>query len=113
MLPVSEAPGQGERVLDLLARLSAHPSAPFERLLGLILRAVRPGTTVVVVTARDPSPFVGHLRRLERAGCPVVVVACGPTGVADAGRVRAAGLAARSARLDGPWRTASHLAVAG
>lgn len=113
MLPVSEAPGQGERVLDLLARLSAHPSAPFERLLGLILRAVRTGTTILVVTARDPFPFVGHLRRLERAGCPVVVVACGPNGVADADAARAAGLSARSARLDGPWRTAEHLAVAG
>lgn len=113
LLPVSEAPGQGERVLDLLARLSAHPSAPFERLLGRVQRIVRPGTTVLVVTARDPSPYLGHLRRLERAGCPVVVVACGPAGAADAARARAAGLAARTARLDGPWQTASHLAVAG
>jgi hypothetical protein len=29
--------------------------------------------TVVVATARDPSPYLAHLRRLERAGCPVVV----------------------------------------
>jgi uncharacterized protein (DUF58 family) len=112
-LPVSEAPGQAERVLDLLARLSSHPSAPFERLIAMILRAVRPGTTVVVLTARDPSPYLAHLRRLERAGCPVVVIACGPHGAADAGRARAAGLTARSARLDGPWRTSTSLAVAG
>ena len=112
-LPVSEAPGQGERVMDLLARLSTHPSAPFERLLAMLQRVVRPGTTVLVVTARDPSPFLGHLRAIDRAGCPVVVVACGLDGAADAGRARAAGIAARSARLDGPWRTASHLAVAG
>jgi uncharacterized protein (DUF58 family) len=110
-LPVSEAPGQAERVFDLLARLSSQPSAPFEQLLGMILRVVRPGTTVVVVTARDPSSYVAHLRRLERAGCPVVVVACGPAGAADAGRARAAGLAARTARLDGPWRTAARLAM--
>jgi uncharacterized protein (DUF58 family) len=113
ILPVSEAPGQGERVLDLLARLSAHPSAPFERLLAMVARIARSGTTLLVVTARDPSPYLGHLRRIERAGCPVVVVACGPDGAADAGQARAAGLRARSARLDGPWRTASHLAVAG
>jgi uncharacterized protein (DUF58 family) len=113
ILPVSEAPGQGERVLDLLARLSAHPSAPFERLLAMVARVVRPGTTLLVVTARDPSPYLGHLRRMERNGCPVVVVACGPSGAADAGQARKAGLTARSARLDGPWRTASHLAVAG
>jgi uncharacterized protein (DUF58 family) len=113
LLPVSEAPGQGERVLDLLARLSDHPSAPFERLLGTVLRAIRSGTTVMVVTARDPSPYLGHLRRIERAGCPVVVIACGPNGAADAGVARAAGFAARTARLDGPWQTATHLAVAG
>lgn len=113
MLPVSEAPGQLERLLDLLARLSSQPSAPLERLLGTVLRVTRPGTTILVVSARDPAPFIGHLRRLERAGCPVVHVACGPAGPADAGRARAAGLAARSARLDGPWRTAEHLAVGG
>jgi uncharacterized protein (DUF58 family) len=113
MLPVSEAPGQLERLLDLLARLSDQPSAPFERLLATTLRVIRPGTTVLVVTARDPSPFLGHLRRIEQAGCPVVVVACGIDGAADAGRARAAGFAARTARLDGPWQTASHLAVAG
>ncbi len=39
--------------------------------------------------------------------------AAGRGGVADAARARAAGLTARSARLDGPWRTASHLAVTG
>ena len=52
----------------------------------------------VVVTARDPSPYVAWLRRIERAGCRVVVVACGPDGIADAGRARTVGLAARSAR---------------
>jgi uncharacterized protein (DUF58 family) len=112
-LAVSEAPGQLERVFDLLARLSAHPSAPFERLLGMLLRVVKPGTTVMILTARDPAPFVAWLRRLERAGCRVVVIACGPDGVSDAARARQAGLTARSARLDGPWRTAGALAMTG
>jgi uncharacterized protein (DUF58 family) len=112
-LPVSEAPGQLERVFDLLARLSAHPSAPFERLLGVIARGVRPGTTVLVVTARDPAPFVAWLRRIEHAGCRVVVVACGPRGAADAARARGYGVAARSVRLDGPWRTATSLGLTG
>ena len=110
-LGLSAAPGQLERVLDLLARLSSHASAPFERLLDLVHRTTRPGTTVVVVTARDPRPFFRRLRALQRAGCDVVVLACGPTGAADAARVRAAGLVGRSASLDGPWRTASRLAV--
>ena len=51
---VSSAPGQVQRVLDLLARLSSHASAPFERLLAMVARSVRPGTTVLVLTARDP-----------------------------------------------------------
>lgn len=110
-LAVSSAPGQTERLLDLLARLSSHPSAPFERLLGIVARTVRPRTTVIVLTTRDPSRFVAHLRGIQRTGATVMVVTCGPDGPADAHRARAAGLAARSVRLDGPWRTAEHLAV--
>jgi uncharacterized protein (DUF58 family) len=110
-LPVSEAPGQAVRAFDLLARLSANPFAPFERTLGLVARTVRPGCTVVVLTARDPSPFFVHLRRLEHAGSDVVLVACGPDSASDAARARAAGLAARTAQLDDQWRTAEHLAM--
>jgi uncharacterized protein (DUF58 family) len=111
-IPISAAPGQAERVLDLLARLSSHASAPFERLLLFIQRTARPGTTVMVLTARDPSPFVGHLRRIERSGCRVVVLACGRRAGDDAARARAFGFAARIGRLDGPWRTAETLLVA-
>jgi len=112
-IPLSEAPDQTERVFDLLARLSAHPSAPFELLLAKVARAVRPGTTIVVVTARDPAPYLVHLQRLNRTGFPVVVLACGRDGVADARRARQAGLAARSVRLDAPWRIATTVAVTG
>jgi uncharacterized protein (DUF58 family) len=111
-IPISAAPGQAERVLDLLARLSSHASAPFERLLLFIQRTARPGTTVMVLTARDPSPFVAHLRRIERSGCRVVVLACGRRAGDDAARARTFGFAARVARLDGPWRTAETLLVA-
>jgi len=110
-LPISASPGQAERVLDLLARLSSYPSAPFERLLSMVARVARSGTTVVVLSGRDARPFAGHLRRLERGGCEVVLLACGREGAADAAAVRGLGFAARSARLDGPWRTAEHLAV--
>ena len=110
-LPVSSAPGQLERVLDLLARLSSEPSAAFEQLLSMIARVARPGTTIVVISARDPRPFAGHLRRLERRGCPIVILACGPEAPAAVAVARAAGFAARSARLDGPWRTAEGMLV--
>ena len=110
-VPISSSPGQAERVLDLLARLSSHPSARFEQLLSMVARIARPGTTVVAVSARDLGPFAGHLRRLERRGCEVVVLACGRNGPADAVNAHSAGLAAHSARLDGSWRTATHLTV--
>ncbi len=110
-LPVAEGPGQAARAFDLLARVSSDPLAPFSDVLGRVALFARPGTTVVVVTGRDPSTYLAELHRLERSGCQTLVVACGRDGVADAARARAAGLAARSARLDGPWRTASHLVM--
>jgi len=111
ILPPSAAAGQADRVLDLLARLSSHPSAPFDRLVAAILRTVRPGTTLFVVTGRDPSPSLGALRHAEVAGCPVVIVACGPGREVAARRARARGFTARTAELDGPWRTATRLLV--
>ena len=110
-LPVSASPGQTERLLDLLARLSSHPSAPFERLLTMVARTVRPGTTVLVLTTRDPVPFLAHLRGIARQGASILVVTCGPNGPADAARARSVGLAARCVRLDGSWRTAERLGV--
>ncbi|MFL5679814.1 MAG: DUF58 domain-containing protein [Chloroflexota bacterium] len=110
-LPPSADPGQAERVLDLLARLSSHPSAPFDTLLSRIARVTAPGTTVLVLTGRDPRTYVRHLRALERLGCAVVVAACGPDAAGHTATARAAGLAARVVRLDGPWRTATDIAV--
>src|SRR3954451_11274735 len=111
-VPMSTAPGQAERVLDLLARLSSHASMPFERLLVVAARQVRPGTTVLVLTARDPRGFVPALRGLERSGADVVVVAAGRYADRDAARARAAGFTARRAVLDGHWRTADRLVLA-
>ena len=111
-VPISSAGGQAERVLDMLARLSSHPSAPFDRLLALVRRIARPGTTILVVTARNPVPFSGWFRRLEMGGCRVVILACGQEAVEDAARARAVGFAARPARLNGPWQSATSLEVA-
>ena len=111
-VPVSSAPGQAERVLDLLARLASHATMPFERLLVVAARTVRPGTTVLVLTARDPRPFSAALRRLERGGADVVVVAAGRQAAREAARAREAGFTARRAVMDDHWRTAEHLVVA-
>jgi uncharacterized protein (DUF58 family) len=111
-LPPSTGPGQIDRILDLLARMSARPSGPFERLLAMVTRAVRPGTTVVVLTGRDPEESIRHLRTLERSGCPVLVLGLGSRGRVAVDRARGAGLTARTAELDGTWRSATKLAVA-
>jgi hypothetical protein len=41
-----------------------------------------------------------------------MVVACGRDAAHDAARARTLGFAARTAHLDGPWRTAEELLVA-
>jgi uncharacterized protein (DUF58 family) len=110
-VPVSSAPGQTERVLDLLARLSGHASMSFERLLTGAARTIRPGTTVLVLSARDPWPYIGALRRLQQAGGDVVFVAAGRRAARDAGQARQAGITARRAVLDAHWRTAARLMI--
>jgi uncharacterized protein (DUF58 family) len=111
-VPVSDAPGQAGRILDMLARLSTLPSASFERLLATVRRTARAGTVVLVLTCRDPMAFRPSLRQLERVGCRVIVLASGPDAATNARRARGAGLSARTAVLDGPWATAGRLLVA-
>jgi uncharacterized protein (DUF58 family) len=111
-VPVSAAAGQAERVLDVLARLSSHASMPFERLLSVAARSVRPGSTVLVLTSRDPRPFALALRRIERLGAHVVVVACGNQADRGAAHARRLGFTARRAAMDGGWRTAERLVIA-
>lgn len=111
-VPISDAPGQAGRVLDLLARLSTFPSASYERLLAMVRRTVRPGTVVIALTCRSPEPFLASFRRLERDGCQVVILASGPEAVTHARLARSAGLVVRTAVLDGPWPSAGRLLVA-
>jgi uncharacterized protein (DUF58 family) len=112
VLPPSEAAEQLPRILDLLARLSPFPSAAFDRLLGALPRRLRPGTEIVVLTARDPGPYLGAMRRLRSIGFGVTLVAIGPRAGMAAARARAAGIAARPARLDGTWAECHGLIVA-
>ena len=111
-LAPSAAEQQAARAGDLLARISPFPSAPFEHLLGRLARMVRPGTLIVIVSARDPGPWLPVARRLTRSGFGVLHLAIGPGADDNARRSRAFRLAARSVRMDGDWRTVSHLDVA-
>lgn len=111
VLPVSHAPGQMERGLDFLARLSNEPSAPFARVAAFVGRAATDATTVVVLTARDPGALLGPLRVLQRRGVTVRLLASGVTAIESAARARHAGLPAEAVNLDGPWRTATRVGV--
>jgi uncharacterized protein (DUF58 family) len=111
-LAPGESDGQLGRILDLLARLSSFPSAPFERLLTSLLRTLRPGTSVLVLSARDPIAYVPVLRRVAAAGYPVHHIAFGPDAAGLAARARAGGVDSRAAQLDGPWRTSERLVIA-
>ncbi len=111
-LAPSSSERQSGRVGDLLARISPYPSAPFEHLLGRLVRMIRPGTLVVIVSSRDPVTFLPLAQRLLRGGFGVVHLAAGADGAAHARRSRAIGLTARSVRLDGDWRTARTVDVA-
>ncbi len=111
-LAPSASEQQAARAGDLLARISPYPSAPFEHLLGRLARMVRPGTLIVIVSARDPEPWLPVARRLTRSGFGVLHLAIGPDADAHARRSRALRLSARPVRMDGDWRTVGHLDVA-
>jgi hypothetical protein len=89
------------------------PSAAFESLLTALARLSRPGTTIAVLSARNPVPFLPALRRLAGLGFPVLFVAFGPDAEAHATSARRVGIAARVATLDGHWRTATRMVLAG
>ena len=110
-LPVSSSPGQLERGLDLLARLSTEPSAPFERLTALVGRAVRDGTTILVLTGREAGPLLRPLRALQRQGHSVRLLGAGEAGRATVLTARAAGIQGEAVALDGPLETATRLTV--
>jgi uncharacterized protein (DUF58 family) len=112
ILPPAATNEQVPRILDTLARLSPYPSAPFGRLLGVLPRALRPGAEILVLTGRDPTPWLPTLRRVQRLGFGVEILAVGPSAGRATTSARGAGLAARIARLDGGWADAHGLVVA-
>jgi uncharacterized protein (DUF58 family) len=106
--PNATGPGLG-LLADVLARLDAIPTMAFGDLLGETARRLAPGTTVVAIGTADPVDTVVALKRLRRAGFGVVLVAFGPDGPTVSARVAATGIAARAARLDGPWAASTLL----
>lgn len=111
-LPPGRAAGQLGRIEDVLARVQPILSLPFERLLPLIPQRLATGGTVVSLSARNPDPYLGTLRQIERSGYPVTHLALGPDRRAHRDRAVAAGLPARVAELDPSWQEADALVIA-
>ncbi len=112
-LPPRGGEDQLATIADFLGRLSEVPSAPFEHLLASLPPRLAPGTTVVVLSGRDPAPYATPLRRLDESGYPVEFVAMGAHAESAIARVRAFGLGARRATLAPDWRTSNALVLAG
>jgi uncharacterized protein (DUF58 family) len=112
MVPPRAGRDQLGVIADVLARLSVNPSAPFDHLLVRLPQSVAVGTTIVVVTARDPEPYVAALRRLDRWGYPVQVVGFGPNSQAAVARARSYGFSTMSGSLTPDWRTSDALVLA-
>jgi uncharacterized protein (DUF58 family) len=111
-LPPASAAGQLGRIQDVLARVQPIVSLPFEQLLGVVPRRLPPGGTVVVLSARDPSPFLDPLRRLARSGYAVRHVALGEERDASRGTAVMAGIDSSTASLAPDWMEADALVLA-
>jgi uncharacterized protein (DUF58 family) len=109
----SGATGQSGRIGDLLARLGSFPAVTFPALLAGMAHLVRPGTQLVVVTARDPRPFLATARQLARSGFGLEFLILGRAAPEHARAARRVGIPARAVRLDAEWRTSRALEVVG
>jgi hypothetical protein len=112
-LAPSAASGQLGRIEDLLARVEPIVSLPFEQLLAAVPRRLAPGGTVVVLSARHPSPYLEQLRRLLGSGYAVRFIATGDERFANLEAATQAGVAGSTAHLDNGWREAGALVMAG
>ena len=112
-LPPRGGEDQLATIADYLGRLGETPSGPFEQLLAGLPARLAPGTTLEVLSGRDPAPYAAILARLDASGYPVEYLGMG----ADAGpalrRVRSLGLVGRQASLAPDWRTGDALVLAG
>jgi uncharacterized protein (DUF58 family) len=111
-LPPRAARGQAAALNEVLARIGPISSGPLGGLLTWLARRSPSGSTLVLLTARDPRPELPTLRRIARGAHPVEVVLLGATAAAALPALRSAGLRASHATLEPDWRSADALVVA-
>jgi uncharacterized protein (DUF58 family) len=100
------------RVADALARLTPVGSGPLTRILALLPRRVARGTSLVVLTGRNPASSAGIARRLRETGFPVHFLLVGP-GVRRVAEARNLGLSVSTARVEGGFGSPSSVVVEG
>jgi hypothetical protein len=91
--------GQLGRVGALLARIGPISSSPYGGLLTWLTHRLAPGSTVMLISVRDPRVFLPPARRLARSGYSVELVAAGDDATRNAILARSGGLAAVAAAL--------------
>jgi len=112
-LPPRAAVGQLPRIGELLARIGPVPSAPLGTLLGWLTTRAPSGSSLMLLTARDPAPYLAALRRARRIGFGVELIATGPDAEAHARSARLARLPAQTASVEPSWEVPRAIALAG
>lgn len=112
-LPPRASVAQLPRVGELLARIGPVPSAPLGTLLGWLTTRAPSGSSLMLLTARDPEPFLATLRRAGQLGFGVEVIATGPDSEAHARSARLARLPAQTASIEPSWELPRAVALAG
>lgn len=82
------------RVGALLARIGPISSSPYGALLSWLTHRLAPGSTVMLLSVRDPRSFLPAARRLAGSGYGVELVATGEEASGHATAARATGLVA-------------------
>lgn len=112
-VPPARGPAQFLRIGNALARLSPFASGPFDGLLAGLPRWLARPATIIIVSGRDPAPYLHAMRRLARHGQIVKHVSMGPDAAASRDRVARTGIRAQVGRMSPDWQRTDALDLAG
>ncbi|HET6820185.1 MAG TPA: DUF58 domain-containing protein [Candidatus Limnocylindria bacterium] len=101
------------RIGELLARIGPVPSAPLGTLLGWLPSRAPSGSRLLLLSTRDPVPFLATLRRAQRLGFGAELIAAGPQAEAHARSARLARIPAQTASIEPGWEVPRAIALAG
>jgi uncharacterized protein (DUF58 family) len=112
-LPPRASLAQLPRIGEVLARIGPVPSAPLGTLLGWLATNAPSGSRLMLISARDPSPFVAALRRAGRSGFGVELIAAGPDAIGHARVARLVRVPAQAATVEPSWEVPRAVGLAG